>query len=250
MEFASRRDAFSKEIALVLLLVFAIPIAQSCTSVSSVLAPRCASYISWNVSDSLNQSVADSNATNGIDDPPEPFCPYYADPRFQCRKYFPQCDFDATSGLEIIRNVCRSSCFAGQTANDNECAKFSDEYFQSECNGTAFSDASNCIKLDLDGSEDFAIWKIVLISVLVGIGCIVLGSWAFSKWREWRYDYNKDPHADEVVEKDTAAAQLASQNPDQYHDIGLAPPPNQNRPVVTMAMREAAFKGQPIPPPS
>lgn len=185
-------------------------------------------------SDAVNQTAAAGLAAAQAGN--DSLCPAWRWERYACSKYFPRCT-EAADGTDVVVRLCRTSC-----SNDRTCRNFN----QDECDGAEYSDDSDCFSVRRS-DEESRVWQYALAGV-VGFGALVLlGSYAWSRYKECSYDPERDPHIDEVVEADAikaraAEAAAASTAEGGYVDLQAAPAPRTGSAAdVTIEDRKRAW---------
>jgi len=161
----------------------------TCRPTTLTSSAFCYGYVTFPVlstwNDTLEDELAFSDASPGSD-----LCPYYVSQTYQCEKHFPRCYYvgNSTVNSTALLRLCESMCFLGKQWNSAACSNYGDLYFQIECLDLQYYSPGSppeCIYVGLDNSSKWT-WQIVLVSVLCGVAGILILSFLYSRFKQWR----------------------------------------------------------------
>jgi len=177
-----------------------------CHTPNPSIIPFCAGLVKYQISNNYNDSYEDL-----IADLSSQFhgnrCPYYVNQAFQCRLHFPQCVLSSTNQTILIK-YCENSCVtAGQTYDDRLCSSF-DQSFSAECDDSDYtSNDANCIPVPSSNDNSGETWKIILVTILCVIGFLLLVSYAWSRYRQYKQKQILEKEDDDDRQRELERAQ-------------------------------------------
>jgi hypothetical protein len=129
----------------------------------------------------------------------------------------------------VLVKLCYDSCqYAGKNYDNRFCGGFHQDTFDDECGGpkSYFSSETNCEAMVLPEDVASQTWKIILVSLLCVIGFLLLVSYGWGRYRNYRQKQVLEKEDDDERQRELEKAQnIGNQD-------AIAPPSPQY-PVVT-----------------
>jgi len=179
----------------------------------------CGDEVTYPISNDYNDTELDfdAEARTSLDGTR---CPIYTRKSLQCQMHFPKCTISATNQT-ILLKVCQSSCVqAGQNYDNKFCSRFN-QNFPDECTlpDLLSTDSTTCVSLNIGDDNSSQTWKIILVTILCVIGFLLLVSYAWSRFRQYRQKQLLEKEDDDDRQRELERAQ-------NIGNVNSIPPPS------------------------
>jgi len=170
----------------------------------------CGDEVTYPISNNYNDSFLDVDAQSRTEFDGSR-CPVYTQKSLQCQIHFPKCTISATNQT-LLAKVCQLSCVqAGQNYDNKFCSRFN-QNFPDECSLPDYpdifsTDSTTCVGLSFSDDSSSQTWKIILVTILCVIGFLLLVSYAWSRYRQYRQKQLLEKEDDDDRQRELERAQ-------------------------------------------
>jgi len=183
-----------------------------CHLPDKTVIPFCGDEVNYPISNNYNDTELDEDA-QARTEVGGTRCPVFLQKSLQCQLHFPRCSISSTNQT-LLALVCQSSCVqAGQNYDNRFCSRFN-QNFPDECSfypdfnpDLVGTDATTCVALNFSDDNSSQTWKIILVTILCVIGFLLLVSYAWGRYRQYRQKQLLEKEDDDDRQRELVRAQ-------------------------------------------